>query len=135
MSDLFSQILSAATKCYELADVLSDNGRHWYEALLDIFDCDNKKWYGPRGEEAYDDAMELDINLNDAVGESKKAAEELCDWWEERVNTHNTQQYEEALSRYQRMLNDHLAWHEQGTGALMTVIPGVENPTSGRSHS
>ena len=130
MSDRFSQILSAAARCHELAGVLSDNGQPWYEALLDIFDNASMKWYSPTGSEAYDQATDLNGKLNTAIQESKDAAEELCNWWEVQVDQYNHQQYEDALDHYQRRLNAHLAGYEQVTGAVMGILPGVDNPTS-----
>lgn len=129
MSDRFSQILSAAARCHELAGVLSDNGQPWYEALLDIFDNTGMKWYGPTGSEAYDQATELSDQLNTVIQDSKDAAEELCSWWEVQVDEYNDQQYEDALDLYQQRLNAHLAWWEQGTGSVMGAL-GMDNPTS-----
>lgn len=129
MSDRFSQILSAAARCHELAGVLSDNGQPWYEALLSIFDNTSMKWYSPTGSEAYDQATDLNGKLNTAIQESKDAAEELCNWWEVEVDEYNRQQYEDALDHFQQRLNAHLAWWEQGTGGLMGAV-GMDNPTS-----
>lgn len=131
MSDRFSFILDAAVECFELARTLEDNIQNWNQTVDDVFNVVPPKWCGKEADKAHN-KVEL---INEFIARTlttqlDTAANNLCSWWEDQVDQYNKQQYEEAIDHYQHRLNAHLAWHEQGVGAIMSVVPGVDNPTS-----
>ena len=132
MSDRFSRILDAATECVELAHTLEDNIQNWNQAVDDVFDVKPPRWRGPEADDARNKAVKINDFVSDIpfVTQLDTAAEDLCSWWEELVDTHNTQQYDIICDEYQRRINAHWDLLHELTAKGMGIFG--DNPLSAR---